>query len=389
MSETSSMAKSTRIMVGSRARARASTATRPGFARARTRALRRGQLALLLFLSGCSSLTTLTVRRSEPKALTLVPAPQLTERQYKRILLVPPEQGVKVSPLVESQIPSEKELSYYTSKLEKILLAKGFEVVSAEIVARAKTAIGGARTPAERAVAMGKETRADAVFTLLELQVLDGERFIHLRDLRDVPPAERAQDDDGRFFHRETEACLYRLPLYEVRIAAKLIDVQDGDVLWVGEGQEKTLDVLPKSWVAKLDEECQVEEQVPYNYRDYLASEDAFDATVSDLFMRLLEPLRKRALSARPAPVEVKPPPPPPPPPPLPPLSTEAKKPTALISGGRAILRDLPEDTALRISLVPRGVRVEVLQSSGQWHKIKLEDSTVGWMHDDSLMIEQ
>jgi hypothetical protein len=387
MSEISSMAKSTRIMFGSRARARASTATRLSFARARTRALRRGQLALLLFLCGCSSLTTLTVRRSEPKALTLVPAPQLTERQYKRILLVPPEQGVKVSPLVESQIPSEKELSYYTSKLEKILLAKGFEVVSAEIVARAKTAASGARTPAERAVAMGKETRADAVFTLLELQVLDGERFIHLRDLRDVPPAERAQDDDGRFFHRETEACLYRLPLYEVRIAAKLIDVQDGDVLWVGEGQEKTLDVLPKSWVARLDEECQVEEQVPYNYRDYLASEDAFDATVSDLFMRLLEPLRKRALSARPAPVEVKPPPPPPPP--LPPPSTEPKKPTALISGGRAILRDLPEDTALRISLVPRGSRVEVLQSSGQWHKIKLEDSTVGWMHDDSLMIEQ
>jgi hypothetical protein len=355
-----------------RSRARASTLMRKG-----------GWLALLLLCS-CSSLTTLTVRRSTPKALTLVPAPQLTERQYKRILLVPPEQGVKVSPLVESQIPSEKELSYYTSKLEKILLAKGFEVVSAEIVARAKTAVSTARSPAERAIAMGKETRADAVFTILELQVLDGERFIHLRDLRDVPPAERAQDDDGRYFHRETEACLYRLPLYEVRIGAKLIDVQDGTVLWVGEGHEKTLDTLPKSWVAKLDDECQVEEQVPYNYRDYLASEEAFDGTVTDLFMRLLEPLRKRALAARPVPVEVKPPPPPPPPPP----PAGPKVPTALISGGRAILRDLPEDTALRISLVPRGSRVEVLQSSGQWHKIKLEDSTVGWMHDDNLMLE-
>jgi hypothetical protein len=339
---------------------------------------------VLLLLCGCSSLTTLTVRRTTPKALTLVPAPQLTERQYKRILLVPPEQGVKVSPLVESQIPSEKELSYYTSKLEKTLLAKGFEVISAEIVARARTAVGTARSFAERAIAMGKETRADAVFTIFELQVHDGERFIHLRDLHDVAPADRAQDDDGRFFHRETEACLYRLPLYEVRIAAKLIDVANGEVLWVGEGQEKTLDVLPKSWVAKLDDECQVEEQVPYNYRDYLASEEAFDSTVNDLFMRLLEPLRKRALSA-PAPVLAAPPPPPPPPP----APTEPKKPTALISGGRATLRDLPEDTALRISLVPRGSRVEVLQSSGQWHKIKLEEGTVGWMHDDNLMLEQ
>jgi hypothetical protein len=356
---------------------------------------RKGQLALLLLLcGGCSSLTTLTVRRSQPQALTLVPAPQLMERQYKRILLVPPEQGVKVSPLVESQIPSEKELSYYTSKLEKILLAKGFEVVSSEIVARAKVTLGGSsHSFAERAVAMGKETRADAVLTIQELSVLDGERFIHLRDLRDVAPAERAQDDDGRYFHRETEACLYRLPLYEVRLAAKLIDVQDGDVLWVGEGHEKTLDILPKSWVAKLDEECQVEEQVPYNYRDYLASEEAFDSTVSDLFMRLLEPLRKRALSARPAPVAVKPVPQvqaePPLPPPPPPVASEPKRPGAIISSGRAILRDLPEHSALRISLVPRASRVEVLQSSGQWHKIKLEDGTVGWMHDDSLILDQ
>jgi hypothetical protein len=343
-------------------------------------------VALLLLLSGCSSLTTLTVRRSEPKPPTLVPAPQLTERQYKRVLLVPPEQGVKVSALVESQVPSEKELSYYTSKLEKILLAKGFEVVSSEIVARAKTVVSaGARSYAERALAMGMETHADAVFTIQELSVHDGERFIHLRDLKDVPPAERAQDDDGRYFHRETEACLYRLPLYEVRIAAKLIDVQDGDVLWVGEGQEKSLDVLPKSWVAKLDKECQVEEQVPYNYRDYLASEEAFDSTVTDLFMRLLEPLRKRALSSRPPPVEPKPlPQAQPEPAPQPPASTHG----ALVSGGRAILRDLPEDTSLRISVVPRMSRVEVLQSSGQWHKIRLESGSVGWMHDDDLILD-
>jgi hypothetical protein len=64
------------------------------------------------------------------------------------------------------------------------------------------------------------------------------------------------------------------------------------------------------------------------------------------------------------------------------------KVPTATISSGRAILRDMPQHDGLRINLVPRRTRVEVLQSSGEWHKIKLEDGTVGWMHDDSLLLD-
>lgn len=349
-----------------------------------------------LLLGACSSLTALTVRKTTPAPLTLVPGLQLAERTYQRILLLPPEHGVSVEERIESQVPKDKDTAYYTAKLEKILLAKGFQVVASEIVARAKTNTAkGAHSFAERALIMGRETQADAVLSVQELRVTSGERFFHRLDLKDVAPAERSQDDDGRYSHTATGQCLFRLPLYEVYISAKLIDVQHGDVLWVGEGSEKTLDTLPKSWVAKLDEDCQVTEQVPYNYRDYLAGEPAFETTVNDLLMRLIEPLRVRALAPRaPKPVikpvveEPKVAPAVAAPATPPPLPAPAKK-TATITSGRAILRDLPQNDGLRISLVERRSKVEVLQSSGEWHKIGLADGTTGWMHDDSLMVDQ
>src|SRR5690606_21649238 len=50
------------------------------------RLLRRpGVIGAMAVLCGCSSITTLTVRPTEPSKLELVPAPQLTQRQYKRI----------------------------------------------------------------------------------------------------------------------------------------------------------------------------------------------------------------------------------------------------------------------------------------------------------------
>jgi hypothetical protein len=379
--------------------------------------VRPGRRELLLslaiaVLTGCGSLTTLTVRPTQAAEPTLVPAPRLSERKYKRLLIVPPEEGISVSERVESPAPSEKDVRFYTGEVEKILLAKGFEVVSSEIVARARTAAQtGKYSFAERALVMGRGTQADAVMSLQKLTVEEGEKFYHIVDKREVAPAERVQDDDGRYYHRETKKCLYRLPFFKVSVAAKLIDVQGGDVLWVGEGVETSLDTLPKSWVAQVDSDCQVREQVPFNYHEYFTSQETYERVVKDLLMRLFEPLRVRALAPQAALV------------PLPAASAPAasapaasapaaapaavaapaaisisqpqtsravpgKIPTATISSGRAILRDLPQHDGLRINLVPRRTRVEVLQSSGEWHKIKLEDGTVGWMHDDSLLLD-
>src|SRR5690242_6253038 len=140
--------------------------TRPALASVRAALAAGESLSLILVLalaggaggalSGCSSLTTLTVRPTEPSALSLVPAPRLSEYRYKRVLIVPPEEGVGVSDRIESQVPASRDVRFYTGEVEKILLAKGFEVVSTEIVARAKNAsASGKYSFAERALVMG------------------------------------------------------------------------------------------------------------------------------------------------------------------------------------------------------------------------------------------
>jgi hypothetical protein len=296
---------------------------------------------------------------------------------------------VEVSERVESLAPREKDAGYYTTKLERILLAKGFDVVASEVLTRAKNlSASSGRSFAERVLLMGKETEADAVLSVQTVRIAPNERFLGRYSTQAVSPEQREQDDDGRYFLKDSDQCLFRVPFYEVTVAAKLIHVSDGHVLWMGEGTEKSLDAMPKSWVAKLDDECQVREQVPFNYREYLASEEAFESTVNQLLMRLIEPLRVRALKPRPAPATthdaVVPKQPEP--------AATVSKPVALgskmatITSGRAILRDLPQSDSLRLRLVDRGAKVELLQSSAGWHKIKLDDGTTGWMLDDDLL---
>src|SRR5688572_25677360 len=97
--------------------------TRPalGFVRAALRAGESSSLLLALALGaalgGCSSLTTLTVRPTQPSALSLVPAPRLTEYRYKRVLIVPPEEGVTVSDRIESQVPASRDVRFYTGEV--------------------------------------------------------------------------------------------------------------------------------------------------------------------------------------------------------------------------------------------------------------------------------
>ncbi len=344
---------------------------------------------------GCSSVSTLTVRPTTPAQLELTPAPQLTQRQYKRILLLAPEQPVRVVEGIEAPVVVEKDTRYYVTQLEKVLLAKGFSVVSSEIVARAGTAPGlASRSAAERALIMGKQTEADAVLAIQSVSVQGGEKFYHIKDLSEVEQGKRLQDKKGNWLHRDTEECLYRLPYYEVRLEAKLIDVQNGDVLWVGAGRGTSLDVLPESWVVKLDEDCGVKEQQPFVYSEYLATESALDKTVHALLVRLIEPLREKAFTAKAAPKEPPPPPPvakvePPPPPPPPVVEPPPPPPKkmAVVSGTRSQLREGPETRSRRILVVPRKAKVEVLDTMGEWLKVKAQDGSTGWMHEKDLIL--
>lgn len=337
--------------------------------------------------AACAKTSTLTVKPSTPQAAELLPAEQLEAGVYKRLLLLPIESDVDVKD-TDVAVLAEKATSYYSAKLEKALLAQGFELISPEIVARAEKGLkGGKLSAAEKALILGKETKADAVFQVQELAIRGTVDYFTVEDLKTLPvDASRVKaDKKGRLFHSETEQCVFKLPYYEVRFEGKLIDARSGDVLWVGSGRENVVDALEESWVAKLDKDCGLEKE-NFVFTDYVASESTLDSTFAALVSRLLEPMKKSAMAGAPLVADVKPvvakPAPKPEPKPEP-----AKVKTATVSGKKASLRAGPGKRNQRIRIIPRKSKVEVLETMGEWIKVKTQDGSSGWMHDSVIIV--
>jgi SH3-like domain-containing protein len=58
-----------------------------------------------------------------------------------------------------------------------------------------------------------------------------------------------------------------------------------------------------------------------------------------------------------------------------------------VISSPQAVLRQGPGKRDPRIRVVPRKTKVEVQEVMGEWIKIKVQDGTVGWMHESMLIL--
>lgn len=343
-------------------------------------------LVATMTAAGCAKNSTLTVKPSAPAAAELLPAEQLEASVYKRLLLLPIESAVDVKD-TNVAVVTEKATSYYSAKLEKALLAQGFELISPEIVARAEKGIkGGKLSAAEKALILGKETKADAVFQVQELAVRGAVDYYTVEDLKTLPvDASRVKTDKKeRLYHSETEQCVFKLPYYEVRFEAKLIDARNGNVLWVGSGRQNVVDALEESWVAKLDKDCGLEKE-NFVFTDYVASESTLDSTFGGLVSRLLEPMKKSAMAGAPLVADEKPAPKPEPKPEAKPEPPKVK--TATVSGKKASLRAGPGKRNQRIRVIPRKSKVEVLETMGEWIKVKTQDGSTGWMHDSVIIV--
>lgn len=342
-------------------------------------------------LVACGSSMKLTVRPSQPAAVENVLAPKLSEHAYKRVLLLPPETPVEVKDL-DVAVVRDKQVAYYTTKVEKLLLAKGFEVISPEIVARADSETKGQNeklSAAEKALILGQKTKADAVFMLQSVAVHGARKYFQVDENQtsEVEPGRvRHEEGEDHPVRVDDEKCLHELPYYELRIEGKLIDAQSGMVLWVGAGRQTSIDTFKDSYIADVDDDCEVLSQ-SFIYADYLRDEVTLDRAVSALLDRMLTPLAKTALAGKAVeePVAKAPPPPPPAPPAAAPEPPKAK--TAVVSSARAQLREGPSKRDARLKDVPRKAKVEVLETMGEWIKVKIQDGSTGWMHESTLII--
>lgn len=345
-----------------------------------------GLVAAVLLL-GCGKTSTLSVAPGTPAPAELIPAEQLEANIYKKVLLLPIEASIELKDTSLSVL--DKQPSYYEAKLEKGLLAQGFEVISPEIVARAQKGMKGSGklSSAEKAMMMGKETNADAVFLVPSLSIVGTTDYYTVEDLQTQPAdASRVKTDKkGRLYHSESEQCVFAVPYYEVRLEGKLIDARDGSVLWVGSGRQTVVDTLDESWVAKLDKDCELQKE-NFVFADYVAAETTLDEAVVGLVGRMVAPMKKSALAG--SPIEADKPKPEPKPKPKPePKPEPPKKKTATVSTKKASLRAGPGSKNDRIRRVTRKTKVEVLETMGEWSKVKMQDGTTGWMHESVIIM--
>jgi SH3-like domain-containing protein len=59
----------------------------------------------------------------------------------------------------------------------------------------------------------------------------------------------------------------------------------------------------------------------------------------------------------------------------------------AVVSSQHAQLRDAPNKKGAKITSVPRKAKVEIVETMGEWLKVKVQDGTVGWMHESTLIL--
>lgn len=340
-------------------------------------------IAATLLATACGGSASLTVRPVTASPPELIPAAPLSKHAYRRVLVLPPE-AVELKDVDIASV-AEKSPAYYSGAIEKALLAAGFEVISAEIVARADSKQGApGMSAAEKAMVLGKQSKADAVLVLQEVSVRKRANFYAIQDLatKQIDAARVKLDDDGLPYDADTEACLHRVPFYELRLQAKLLDARSGTLLWVGSGSQSTIEVIKDDWVAEVDGDCDVQSQ-NFVYEDFMAEESTLDLVVRTLLGRVIKPMAEPALAG--ASLEA--------PKPAPPVAVakpapEVKKRMAVVSTKRASLRKGPGKRKRRVMRVPRKAKVEVLETMGEWNRVRVQDGTEGWMHEDTLILD-
>jgi hypothetical protein len=354
--------------------------------------VRRLHAALLLIIgcsfiiSSCGSEAVLNLRTGKPEPLKLEPTLQLKKYAYKKVTIVPAHKSLELKD-VEFEAVRDKGVDFYATELEKVLLRYGLKVLSPEIVAGVKSRSRiGKSAEAKKILSIGAKTKADAVLLIQKVEVRGLSKYYVSEEgmVTEVEPG-LVRVDDGEYYHAETEECLYPVPYYEVRIDAKAVDAATADVLWYGSGRQSSIDVAPKDWVGKLQDDCELLSE-NYIYGDYLNNETTLENVVTTLAKRLLTPFAKDATSGEPIDrdakkAKVQPPPPEPEAEPNPTVKT------AVVSTRRALLRNGPSTRSGRKMKVPRKAKVEVLEEMGEWYKVKVQDGTVGWLHESTIIV--
>lgn len=197
---------------------------------------------------GCSA--PILLSRSRPAEPALLRATDVTKVPTKVVFLSEKEASCP------NQCSSLMREEYLRSVLliERRLMEKGFELISGGVVSRVEDRLKDSKTREiwdrlEKALLLGKETGADAIFQVKALYY-DTERKTFVKEKAEKEfseaPAQYAMEATRRGGN-------YWFPVdtWNIGVELRLVDMS-GKVIWSASKLVRMTDILPESWQARL-----------------------------------------------------------------------------------------------------------------------------------------
>ena len=253
---------------------------------------------------GCGS-TTFELKQTKQEDPTIYRSNETKTFPRKLIFLSTKEAAC---PTQCSEVVQAANLQRWVSRIEQKLLDRGYRLVSGAIVSRVEEKLRLSDTRekwdrTEKALLLGKETGADAIFEVRGLwSDLRQRTFIKNKgeeSFKEVPRnyADKVISEDPK--HKKVSR--FDVPYWIVLVELRVLDM-DGNIVWAGTRSVRTTDIMPTAWIAnlkdyrpnaKIDSKGNTkDENFDYDmyYYDNLLQEKQFILIIDDLIDRLPTP---------------------------------------------------------------------------------------------------
>ena len=245
---------------------------------------------LLSSLFACFG-TPLILRKTEPSPPRVMTSNTVKNEKITKLLFLSPDEAQCPNQCSEV-VRTKNGYSRFVNEVEKLLMEKGFEIISGAIVSRVENKLSDSQTRekwdrVEKALLLGKDTGADAIFEIKDLFVDEVTKTYLKRpgekEFREVP------QDFAKQFATNEKASIFNINIWQATVELRMIDMS-GKVIWSGTKTVSLTDVLPSDWTATLSSSYPnaTVSSENYDFQLYYYNRDLISSTVQDIIKDLV-----------------------------------------------------------------------------------------------------
>lgn len=228
------------------------------------------------------------VRRTDPAAPAIQTPASGSQIPLKLLYLTDAE--AKCPNRCSEVVKGKEDFAKFSSMLERMLMDRGFELVSGAVVSRVEDRLRENKSREvwdrlEKALLLGKDTGADAIFEVKTLYVDEFKR-VFLKNGNE-PYTEVPERYATEVLARDHHARVFALDFWSATVELRALDLA-GRVIWAGQKTVRITDVLPTDWNAKVDGEGEVMVR-NFDYQMYLYNKELIADTLNAIIKELVQ----------------------------------------------------------------------------------------------------